>query len=243
LHSGHTRRLIARLSLVAIAFVVATQFGCSDDAGPYGMVGLGGIGGGGSGGSDTGGADGPGTGGSDAGTTGSSGAGGPGGSVGASGGNGGSIGGAGGDGGGGSGPGGSIGGSGTGAAGTTGTGGTGAVTAQPWPGSANVIAVDSMYQFSKNLSDLVYEPTAGNDGDVLWGLMNSPPTLFCLLWNGTTWSGMTDDGWTADQAFAEMKKYQFGMDFLHPEFKKFVYQFRPAANPAPPAVVATQVVH
>jgi protein tyrosine/serine phosphatase len=52
---------------------------------------------------------------------------------------------------------------------------------------------------------------------------------------------MTDDGWTADQAFAEMKKYQFGMDFLHPEFKKFVYEFHPAAKPSLPTVIATQV--
>jgi len=44
---------------------------------------------------------------------------------------------------------------------------------------------------------------------------------------------MTDDGWTADQAFAEMKKYQFGMDFLHPEFKKFVLNYdAPKAKPA-----------
>jgi tyrosine-protein phosphatase SIW14 len=54
---------------------------------------------------------------------------------------------------------------------------------------------------------------------------------------------MSDDGWTADQAFAEMKKYQFGMDFLHPEFKKFVYEFRPAAKPSASAVVATQVIN
>jgi protein tyrosine/serine phosphatase len=54
---------------------------------------------------------------------------------------------------------------------------------------------------------------------------------------------MTDDGWTADQAFAEMKKYQFGMDFLHPEFKKFVYEFRSAAKPSAPTVLATQVVN
>ena len=52
---------------------------------------------------------------------------------------------------------------------------------------------------------------------------------------------MTHDGWTADQAFAEMKKYKFGADFLHPEFKKFVYAFNPAAKPALPTVVATQV--
>jgi tyrosine-protein phosphatase SIW14 len=54
---------------------------------------------------------------------------------------------------------------------------------------------------------------------------------------------MIDDGWTADQAFAEMKKYQFGMDFLHPEFKKFVYEFRPAARPPLPAVIATHVTN
>jgi protein tyrosine/serine phosphatase len=38
---------------------------------------------------------------------------------------------------------------------------------------------------------------------------------------------MTNDGWDAAKAFAEMKKYKFGADFLHPEFKKFVYGFHP----------------
>jgi tyrosine-protein phosphatase SIW14 len=38
---------------------------------------------------------------------------------------------------------------------------------------------------------------------------------------------ITHDGWTNDQAFNEMKQYKFGADFLHPEFKKFVYAFRP----------------
>jgi protein tyrosine/serine phosphatase len=38
---------------------------------------------------------------------------------------------------------------------------------------------------------------------------------------------MTTDGWDSAKAFAEMKKYQFGADFLHPEFKKFVYEFHP----------------
>lgn len=36
---------------------------------------------------------------------------------------------------------------------------------------------------------------------------------------------MTQDGWTADQAFSEMKQYRFGADFLHPELKKFVYAY------------------
>jgi protein tyrosine/serine phosphatase len=41
---------------------------------------------------------------------------------------------------------------------------------------------------------------------------------------------MTKDAWTADQAFREMKQYKFGADFLHPEFKKFVYAFRPSTT-------------
>ena len=41
---------------------------------------------------------------------------------------------------------------------------------------------------------------------------------------------MTHDGWTADQAFKEMKQYNFGADFLHPEFKQFVYSYRIAPD-------------
>lgn len=44
---------------------------------------------------------------------------------------------------------------------------------------------------------------------------------------------MTGDGWSGDQAFKEMKKYNFGADFLHPEFKRFVYAFRPLPAPGP----------
>jgi tyrosine-protein phosphatase SIW14 len=47
---------------------------------------------------------------------------------------------------------------------------------------------------------------------------------------------MTDDGWTADQAFKEMKQYNFGADFLHSEFKEFVYGYR--REPAAPALRA-----
>jgi tyrosine-protein phosphatase SIW14 len=50
---------------------------------------------------------------------------------------------------------------------------------------------------------------------------------------------MTADSWTSDQAFKEMKQYKFGADFLHPEFKKFVYGYQaPAAAKA--AVAATK---
>ena len=61
---------------------------------------------------------------------------------------------------------------------------------------------------------------------------------------------MTALGWTGDRAFKEMKQYDYGADFLHPEFKKFVYGYRPAvmvaaaATPvavaAGPAVVAAE---
>ena len=38
---------------------------------------------------------------------------------------------------------------------------------------------------------------------------------------------MTKDGLTGDQAFKEMKRHKYGPDFLHPEFKKFVYSYQP----------------
>jgi protein tyrosine/serine phosphatase len=40
---------------------------------------------------------------------------------------------------------------------------------------------------------------------------------------------MTADKWTSARAFEEMKQYKFGADFLHQEFKDFVYGFVPAA--------------
>lgn len=43
---------------------------------------------------------------------------------------------------------------------------------------------------------------------------------------------MTKDGLTGEQAFKEMKQYKYGPDFLHPEFKKFVYQYEPKAAAA-----------
>jgi protein tyrosine/serine phosphatase len=41
---------------------------------------------------------------------------------------------------------------------------------------------------------------------------------------------MATDGWDAPKAFAEMKQYRFGADFLHPKFKKFVYAFHPEVS-------------
>jgi protein tyrosine/serine phosphatase len=41
---------------------------------------------------------------------------------------------------------------------------------------------------------------------------------------------MTLNGWSADQAFKEMKQYKFGWEMMHPEFKKFVYTYKPDHN-------------
>jgi len=38
---------------------------------------------------------------------------------------------------------------------------------------------------------------------------------------------MSEDGWTSDQAFKEMKQFKFGAYFLHSEFKDFVYDYQP----------------
>jgi protein tyrosine/serine phosphatase len=54
---------------------------------------------------------------------------------------------------------------------------------------------------------------------------------------------MTGQGWTADAAFREMKTYNFGADFLHAEFKAFVYAFDPAiAREASSASITTTSV-
>jgi protein tyrosine/serine phosphatase len=39
---------------------------------------------------------------------------------------------------------------------------------------------------------------------------------------------MVQENWLPGRAFEEMKNYKFGADFLHPEFKKFVFGFKPA---------------
>jgi protein tyrosine phosphatase (PTP) superfamily phosphohydrolase (DUF442 family) len=57
----------------------------------------------------------------------------------------------------------------------------------------------------------------------------------------TAFYRMTVDNWTSEQAFSEMKKYKFGADWLHPEFKKFVYAYRAAPSaPASPGVLALE---
>ena len=51
---------------------------------------------------------------------------------------------------------------------------------------------------------------------------------------------MTNDGLTGKQAFTEMKRFKYGVDFLHPEFKQFVYEFKAAEPTATVAVAAQQ---
>ena len=36
-----------------------------------------------------------------------------------------------------------------------------------------------------------------------------------------------------------MKQYKFGADFLHPEFKRFVYTYRTQSPASVPGVIAT----
>jgi protein tyrosine phosphatase (PTP) superfamily phosphohydrolase (DUF442 family) len=43
---------------------------------------------------------------------------------------------------------------------------------------------------------------------------------------------ITHDGWTSDRAFKEMKQFKFGADFLHAEFKQFVYGYPSALRAA-----------
>ena len=52
---------------------------------------------------------------------------------------------------------------------------------------------------------------------------------------------MTKDGWAGAQAFSEMKKYGFGADWLHPEFKKFVLAYvPPPPSPIPQVLDAVK---
>ena len=80
-------------------------------------------------------------------------------------------------------------------------------------------------------------PTAAQLSEFL-GIVNDPANqpVFVHCVGGRHRTGvmtasyrMTHEGWTADQAFKEMKQYKFGADMLHPEFKDFVYHYRPDA--------------
>lgn len=50
---------------------------------------------------------------------------------------------------------------------------------------------------------------------------------------------MTENGWTADQAYQEMKRYKFGPGFLHAEFKNFLYDYYGRLRTAPRQAAVT----
>jgi tyrosine-protein phosphatase SIW14 len=50
---------------------------------------------------------------------------------------------------------------------------------------------------------------------------------------------MTHEGWSGEQAFKEMKQYNFGAAALHPEFKQFVYGYHPDARGAASVAATT----
>jgi tyrosine-protein phosphatase SIW14 len=77
-------------------------------------------------------------------------------------------------------------------------------------------------------------PTAAEVGEFL-SIVNDPANqpVFVHCVGGRHRTGVmtavyriNEDGWSADQAFREMKQYKFGSDFLHPEFKEYVYGYR-----------------
>jgi protein tyrosine/serine phosphatase len=53
---------------------------------------------------------------------------------------------------------------------------------------------------------------------------------------------ISHEGWTGEQAFREMKQYNFGADFLHPEFKQFVYSFQPSVTAKTAAATSATTV-
>ena len=53
---------------------------------------------------------------------------------------------------------------------------------------------------------------------------------------------MTNNGWTADQAYSEMKKYRFEGFPGHPVLKNFVYAYHAVPATPAPTVLATTVV-
>jgi protein tyrosine phosphatase (PTP) superfamily phosphohydrolase (DUF442 family) len=53
---------------------------------------------------------------------------------------------------------------------------------------------------------------------------------------------MTQDGWGADRAYAEMKQFRFEGFPDHPVLRNFVYAYQPVPATQPPTVFATTVV-
>jgi len=73
-----------------------------------------------------------------------------------------------------------------------------AITYNAWPNSTAVVTADGSNQFGGNLSGLYYQPAAGSQAAVLWGVQNSPSKLYNLVWNSSsnTFVKSTSNGWT-----------------------------------------------
>jgi hypothetical protein len=53
---------------------------------------------------------------------------------------------------------------------------------------------------------------------------------------------MAFDGWTAQQAYSEMKQYHFEGFPDHPVLRNYVYAYKPGPPAKQPAVLATSIV-
>ena len=89
-------------------------------------------------------------------------------------------------------------------------------------------------------------PTSTQVGQFL-GLVNDPQNqpVYVHCVGGSHRTGvmtavyrMVHDQWTPDRAFAEMRTFKFGADFLHAEFKRFVLGYRIDASAAGAAAAA-----
>lgn len=70
-----------------------------------------------------------------------------------------------------------------------------AVTYVAWPTTTTVVTADASNAFGGNLSGLFYEPAAGSQPAILWGVQNSPSKLYSLVWNGSTYAKNTANSW------------------------------------------------
>ena len=60
-----------------------------------------------------------------------------------------------------------------------------------WPGDNNVVTVDEKNYFDENLSGLYYVPSGNLTTDFMFAIMNNPPLLYKLAWNGDVWTSVT----------------------------------------------------
>ncbi|MHA3704091.1 lamin tail domain-containing protein [Jatrophihabitans sp. YIM 134969] len=64
-----------------------------------------------------------------------------------------------------------------------------------WPGPQTVAVADGEGTLGEDQSGLFLEAGASLADSVLWSVQNDPGVLWRLLWNGTTWTPDTANGW------------------------------------------------